>query len=70
MASGFAGPGFDLAGYPWRSLGDDVRTGRITDARIDVHGQHASDTEALAKPLRDPKTYHLAIRVAAERAYP
>lgn len=40
---------------------EDVRPGKIMDARLDIRGEHASDCDA--EDFAHPDLYHLAVRV-------
>lgn len=43
---------------------DDLVVGKLVDARLDIEGKHASETNA--GDFADPKLYHLAVRIRAD----
>lgn len=45
-------------------LEDNRVAGRLADARIDVRGKHASETDA--GDFANPQTYHVAIKIEAQ----
>lgn len=46
-------------------LACDAQVGHIVDARLDIKGKHASETDA--GDFADPDLYHLAVRVSTMR---
>ncbi len=46
---------------PNRFPGDGLEPAKLTDARLDIYGKHASDSDL--GDFADPKLYHLAVRV-------
>lgn len=51
-----------------RLLEQPARPGVVADARIDLHGECASETVELASQVSDPRTYHVAVRIEAARS--
>lgn len=52
------------ANHPDRYPGDDLESARVTDARLDITGKHASDSKL--GDFNNPNLYHMAVRVTRE----
>ena len=48
------------------AFGEDVRLGKLVDARLDVRSKHVSETDV--GDFKHPELYHLAVRVARSDA--
>jgi len=50
--------------HPDRWPGDGLEAARVTDARLDIVGKHASDSDI--GDFENPNLYHMAVRVTRE----
>jgi hypothetical protein len=49
---------------PDRWPGDGLEPARVTDARLDIHGKHANDSNI--GDFENPDLYHMAVRVTRD----